>query len=250
MPLVSKSQLEGWYLVNSYIYDGYRSPRSPYGALISAFELHNETLSIYTHLLPGIYWLYQALSYNPVTQSFVCFAYLAGAYLGLASAFAHTFNIVDKRWSSMSWKADYTGIIMINLTHQILDTYILLDRGTLRSLAIVLEGGFAAYCIYDIIRGDQSHWRITYPMISSIILTVPAAAVAPSASPASHMSVYSMQCSAFVLLGGAFFVTRIPESLTNPNGIFNLLNSHVLLHLCIVAGVSCAYRSVPFLLQV
>lgn len=247
MPLVSKSQLEGWYLVNPYIHDGYRSPRSPYSAFLSAFEWHNETLTIYTHLLPGLYWLYQAFSYNPLTQTFVCFAYLAGAYLGLASAFAHTFNIVDRRWSSISWKADYTGIIMINLTHQILNTYILFDKGSLRSAAIVLEGCFAGYCIYDIIRGDQLHWRMTYPLISSL-LTVPSGFAASSASSASHMWIYSMQCSVFVLLGGAFFVTRIPESLTNPNGLFNSVNSHVLLHLCIVAGVSCAYGAVPFLL--
>ena len=243
MPLVSRTQLEGWYLVNPYIHDGYRSPRSPYRALLSAFELHNETLMIYTHLLPGIYWLYQAFSYNPFTQTFVCFAYLAGAYLGLASAFAHTFNIVDRRWSSMAWKADYTGIIIINLTHQILNTYILFDASKLRSIAIVLEGGFATYCIYDIIKGDRSHWRITYPLISSL-LTVPA-----FSGSRYEMWIYSAQCSAFVLLGGAFFVTRIPESLTNPNGIFNLVNSHVLLHLCIVAGVSCAYGAVPFLLN-
>jgi len=147
----------------------------------------------------------------------------------------------------MSWKADYTGIIMINLTHQILNTYILLDPSKLRSIAIVLEGVFAMYCIYDIIKGDRSHWRITYPLISSL-LTVPAAFAAFSGSR-YEMWVYSAQCSAFVLLGGAFFVTRIPESLTNPNGIFNLFNSHVLLHLCIVAGVSCAYGAVPFLLN-
>ena len=246
MPLVSKSQLEGWYLVNPYIHDGYRSPRSPYRAFLSAFELHNETLMIYTHLLPGIYWLYQTFSYCP-RDAFVCFAYLAGAYLGLASAFAHTFNIVDRRWSSISWKADYTGIIMINLTHQILNTYILLDPSKLRNLAIVLEGVFAMYCIYDIIKGDRSHWRITYPLISSL-LTVPAF-YSSSGTTRYEMWVYSAQCSAFVLLGGAFFVTRIPESLTNPNGIFNLVNSHVLLHLCIVAGVSCAYGAVPFLLN-
>jgi adiponectin receptor len=253
MPLVSKSQLEGWYLVNPYIYDGYRSPRSPYRAFLSAFELHNETLTIYTHLLPGLYWLYKAFSCvhetyydlsDPFTKGIIRFSYFAGAFLGLASAFRHIFHIVDYKWSDLTRKVDYTGIIIINLTHQILDTYILFSQYSIFKAVIVLEGMFAAFCIYYIIASDSpSHWRITYPAISSTVLTIPAIM-----SRASDLSVYSMQCSFFVLTaGGVFFKGRIPESLTNPNGLFNNFNSHVWHHIFIVAAVICAYKAIPAL---
>jgi hypothetical protein len=253
MSLVKLQYVENykWYLTNPYVKDGYRSPRSPLKAFLSAFELHNDNLNIYSHLLPGLIWLYMAFDCvkedyymlaTPTIQYIIHFAYSSGACMGITSAFAHTFNIIDIKWASFSWKCDFIGIVIVNLAHQILNA-IILFRGV--SLVIGLECAFAAFCIRDIIIRDRMtiHWNLTYPLITSV-MTIPAVGAAwlSDSVVLRQMAYHSACCTGFVITAGlVFFKGRIPERFWRSD----FLNSHVFHHLCIVAGIHCAFNSIP-----
>jgi predicted membrane channel-forming protein YqfA (hemolysin III family) len=179
----------------------------------------------------------------------ILFAYSGGAFTGISSAFAHTFNIVDKKWSAVCWKIDFIGIIIINLCHQFLDTFILLYKyPPAFEAAVYLEIIFATYCIIDIITNPtKSHWRITYPIVSSTILTIPSNTISyMSKSPLVHtLAISSIGCSALVIIGGSlFFIGKIPERFWNSPDIDNF-NSHIWHHLCIVAAIVSAFKSIP-----
>ena len=251
MSLIKYTELPVWYFKNPYVTSGYRSPRSLRYAFLSAFEWHNDTLNIYSHLIPGLIWLYSGftclseeyyLCASPLIQSIILFVYFSGAFMGLASAYAHVFHIIDKRWASLSWKVDFAGIIAVNLTHQILDTLILFKNPI---PYLLLEFIVAGLCLTDIImEWTTVHWGITYPLFSSIILTIP---VTLSGSP---LAKYSLGCSALVFIaGGAFFMGKVPERFWNPNGVLDNFNSHVWHHLCIVGAITCAFQAIPLLHQ-
>jgi predicted membrane channel-forming protein YqfA (hemolysin III family) len=251
MSLIKRTDLPAWYFHNPYVGTGYRAPRLAQYAFLSAFEWHNDTLNIYSHLLPGLLWLYNGLSCfseeyyihaSPLIRVIIVSAYFSGAFMGFASAYAHTFHIVDRRWAAFSWKVDFAGIIAINLTHQILDSLILFKNPT---SFLLLECIIAVLCLTDVImEWTTVHWGLTYPLLSSTILTIP---VALSGSP---LAIYSLGCSAFVFIaGGAFFMGRAPERFWNPNGILDNFNSHVWHHLCIVGALTCAFQAIPLLRQ-
>lgn len=264
MSLVRLEQLESvkeWYNINPFVTGGYRLPRSPLNALFSAFEWHNETLTIYSHLLPGIVWLYMFFNCvkedyyilsEPFTQNVIRYSYLSASLLGLASGTAHTFHIVNRAWSIVSWKLDFIGIIAINLCHQILDTYTVFHNNPKYiKLSVAIESIFALYCCIDIIVNlTNIHWGITYSSISSIILTLPATYISyhNDSLLLKRFSSYSRSCSYMVFIAGTiFFLGKIPERLWNPNGIFDNFNSHTWHHIFIVASIIYAFKAIPFL---
>lgn len=254
MKLLHLQQLEPWYQGNPYIRGSYRAPRSPLHAVLSAFEWHNETLNIYTHLLPAVIWTWMFLTCRsedwyrlaePLTQYIILYTYAAGAFMGFASAAAHTFYIVNEKWYTACWKLDFIGIIAVNLTHQILDTYILCYQNPfLFHTALTLEALFASLCTYDIIaERTKIQWGIVYPIVSSTVLTLPAAM-----QGFYELSIPSVLCTFFVFLGGGvFYIGKIPERLWNPNGVLDTVNSHVLFHICIVASFVSASSVIPSL---
>ena len=251
---VQLHQLVPWYQGNPYIRGSYRAPRSPLHALLSAFEWHNETLNIYTHFLPAIVWTWMLFSCvnehwyrlaEPLTQYIILYTYAAGAFMGFASAVAHTFYIVNEKLYVLCWKLDFIGIIAVNLTHQILDTYILCYQNpSLFHTALTLEAAAAALCMYDVIAEKTGvNWAIIYAILSSTVLTLPAAM-----QGFYELSIPSVLCTFFVFLGGGvFYIGKIPERLWNPNGVLDTVNSHVLFHICIVASFVSASSVIPSL---
>jgi hypothetical protein len=125
----------------------------------------------------------------------------------------------------------YTGIIMINLAHQILDTFIFTWHIPMRfHILLGIECHFAAYCIRRIWIEERSHWAITYPILSSIAAFAAGGELAP----------YSRACSAWVFTAGVFFIGKIPERW----GVL-AIHSHVLHHICIVIAVTYAFETLP-----
>jgi adiponectin receptor len=254
--------IKDWYIVNPFVTGGYRKPRPPNEAFLSIFEWHNETLNIYSHLLPGLIWLYMLFSCvnndyfihsDLITQYIIRYAYFSASFVCLASSFAHTFNIVDRRWSYISWNLDFTGIIVINLSHQILDSFVLFKvinkSSQIFQISLLLELLFALYCINDIIN-EKKFWKILYPIISSTILTFPVVWYSFKSNNIllREVSLYSLECSLFIFIaGGFFFIGKIPERFWNPEGMFNNFNSHVWHHLFIVSSIIVAFRALPLL---
>jgi predicted membrane channel-forming protein YqfA (hemolysin III family) len=187
------SNLPKWYLisVNPYILNNYRTiksneiTRSFIDCILSLFTLHNETFNVYSHLLPGIYFIFSLAS--TIKQNYylialiqykfcILFGYFSAIFMCLSSALAHTFYIIDPYWSNTLWKLDFISIIIINLSHQIYDIILLSKILNNLILYIGLAILFALYCIFQIWYGEiktRRYWVITYPIISFIILTLP-----------------------------------------------------------------------------
>lgn len=249
-------------MINPYVTGGHRTwVKSPYRAMLSAFEWHNDTLNIYTHIIPGIVWMYMfftcgdneyyALS-SPAARSVISLTYFGGGLMGITSGIAHTFSVIDQRWADACWKLDCLGIIAINFGHQAFDGFLLLHSwDVLYWTLVVLQGLFALYCAVDAFTEKSGiTWGIVYPALSSTVLTLPNVAIGYTCgSPLQQeLAMYSLGCSAFVFVaGGVFYAGKIPERVWNPNGAFNNFNSHVWHHVCIVISILIAYQSIPLL---
>ena len=116
-------EVPSWYAHNSFILTGYRPvTKSIPLSLRSLLQLHNETVNIYTHLIPGIFVLLASYSFDRyfttrfpqatwtdqlvfrifLTASVVCFG---------TSAAYHTLICHSEGYASLWVKADYVAII-------------------------------------------------------------------------------------------------------------------------------------------
>ena len=103
-----------------HIYSGYRAPMSPLKAIKSILRWHNETVNIWTHLVPFlvsvpimIYVFTVAL--QPHGASAMEIAMFVVAALGVESVFVcsslfHTMGCVSKECNSFYSKFDFTAI--------------------------------------------------------------------------------------------------------------------------------------------
>ncbi|KAI0856722.1 mPR-like GPCR protein [Xylaria cubensis] len=124
--LISYEELPAWHQDNPFIRHGYRPiSRSTIACLRSLAYLHNETLNIYTHLIPaaaalfvGVAWVLSYLRQRYVdvgVSDYAILAFLlsaAAACLGISSAY-HTLmshsRDVEARWLRL----DFVGIIIL-----------------------------------------------------------------------------------------------------------------------------------------
>ena len=249
-------------MINPYVTGGHRTwVKTPARAFLSAFEWHNDTLNIYTHLIPGILWMYLFFTradneyYMPASaaaRSVITVNYFGAGLMGITSGIAHTFSVIDSRWAAACWKLDCLGIIAVNFGHQAFDTFLLLHTwDTLYWIAFLLQAVIAVHCAIDAITEKSGiTWGLVYPAVFSTVLTLPNAAISYAiGSPLEQqMALYSVGCSAFVFVaGGVFYAGKIPERVWNPNGALNNFNSHVWHHVCIVLSILTAYQSIPLL---
>jgi adiponectin receptor len=269
------TDLPQWYLisVNPYILNNYRIVksnltsndliRSFIDCIKSLFILHNETFNIYTHLLPGTYFIFSLLS--TIKQNYyllaliqykfcILFGYFSAIFMCISSALAHTFYIIDPNWSTALWKLDFTGIIVINLSHQIYDIILLSKILNNLILFIGIAILFALYCIYRICYGElktRRFWVITYPVISFSVLTFPLFVYSQYISDniiLKNASYGSLKCSIIVFISGLiFFKGKFPEKYFNPYEIFNNFNSHTFHHILIILSILSCFESIPVL---
>ena len=247
--MLRRSQIPSWYKSSIYIDTGYRAPSTYIKSVASIFQIHNETLNIHTHFWPGILFLYMLFK-EPFNKPFEINLCLGAGYIGaitcmFTSAFSHTFKNIDSRISNICSKVDYIGIIVVNLSHQYLDTYILFQNSELFYRFILIESFFATVCIKHTLEGLGSVWALIYPLISCLYSFYTYMYVTPIYKNAAEAS---LQCSIYVILAGlVFFKGHIPERLCNPGKIFYIVNSHVMHHICIVFAILSALNASKYL---
>lgn len=125
--LLSYDELPAWQKDSPFIIHGYRpESNSAHACFASWLYLHNETINIYTHLLPGIVFLasevmiyqYFEASYPMATVSdrliFAFFLLTAVLCLGLSAMF-HTFLSHSPHVSHIWLQLDFVGIIVLIL---------------------------------------------------------------------------------------------------------------------------------------
>ncbi|KAI1813688.1 mPR-like GPCR protein [Poronia punctata] len=126
--LISYEELPSWHQDNPFIKHGYRPISNSTAACLRSWAtLHNETLNIYTHLIPAVLalvigeaWVLSYLRHqyaNLGAGDYVIFAFLLSAMaacLGISSAY-HTLmshsQEVEARWLRL----DFVGIIVLTL---------------------------------------------------------------------------------------------------------------------------------------
>lgn len=230
------------YKINPYILGSYRRSSTAIESLSSIFQWHNETLNIHTHLWPSLYFLYSLFnlpSLHDDVKLCVIAGYLGGFMCTFSSAIHHTFYNTPLR--SLTSKLDSVGIIAVNLSHQILNTFLIFDSPAFHSL-IVCEGIFASICVIGVQRGYGNFWGMAYPIITCLT-TIPV-----MYSKNLEAARASFTCTAFVILSGTlFYKGKCPESLCNPRGIFDCWNSHVWHHICIVFAIMSALQAATYI---
>lgn len=124
--LISYEELPGWHQDNPFIRHGYRPiSRSAIACFQSWGFLHNETLNIYTHLIPaaaalfiGEAWVLAYLRQRYVdvgASDYAIFAFLlsaASACLGISSAY-HTLMSHSQEIEARWLRLDFVGIIIL-----------------------------------------------------------------------------------------------------------------------------------------
>jgi len=126
--LISYEELPAWHQDNPFIKHGYRPISHNTAACLRSWtSLHNETLNIYTHLIPAVLtlvigeaWVLSYLRHqytNVGASDYVIFAFLlsaAAACLGISSAY-HTLMSHSKEVEARWLRLDFVGIIVLTL---------------------------------------------------------------------------------------------------------------------------------------
>lgn len=126
-PLVSYNQIPEWYRDNEYIRHGYRPvSESASRSFASWFYMHNETLNIYTHMLPAVYFLISTgsllshlrMKYENMTFLdacvFIFFLAMATTCLGLSTIY-HTLLNHSQSVETIWLRLDLSGIVFLTL---------------------------------------------------------------------------------------------------------------------------------------
>lgn len=134
--LIRLDQLPPWHQENEYIIRGYRPiSNSVLGSLQSWTYLHNESVNIFSHLLPGIFagalilvadQLFVArypLASSTDRGMFVLFL-LSTATCFVLSAAYHTLLNHSEEYAHSSLKADYCGILTMILGNFVSGEYV------------------------------------------------------------------------------------------------------------------------------
>ena len=127
LDLLSYDDIPPWYQDNEFIRHGYRPMSSSTRASFASWlYLHNETINIYSHLLPGVLFLVgegvlcpyiHALYPNATVIDHVVFAFflLAAAMCLGFSATYHTLTNHSVQVSGIWLRFDFVGIIVLTL---------------------------------------------------------------------------------------------------------------------------------------
>ncbi|GMM35374.1 PAQR-type receptor [Saccharomycopsis crataegensis] len=148
-----------WQKDNHYIFSGYVKETLSYlECLRSLTYLHNESVNIYTHLLPGtvffggIFWFFEYyMEYFPSTTwqdqfAFSLFSFGAATALTLSSCF-HCLKSHSECVATFGNKLDYLGIIILIITSMVsILYYSLIDLPGIRNFFWGLTMAFGAVC--------------------------------------------------------------------------------------------------------
>jgi adiponectin receptor len=125
--LLSYHEIPEWYQDNEFICHGYRPvSNSTHACFASLFSLHNETVNIYSHLIPGIlflvaeglvYWHLHTKYPNATISDHLIFAFflLTAVICLVTSATYHTLTNHSKNVSNLWLRLDFVGIIILTL---------------------------------------------------------------------------------------------------------------------------------------
>jgi len=261
MRLISIKELPAWYPVNPYVREGYRPPMNVVDTLQTLFQWHNETLNIYTHLLPGLYFLACLLFKEPGCSGDCRYleatGYSAATIMGFTSAIGHTLYSSSPWFNQFAWRIDFIGIIAINSMHLFSDTFllcsILLQSTELYYTILSIELIWILFVVYRIAWGPlkaAEEWGLLVPILTCVPVTIPLYTyiqLFEKDPRIQAISQPSLNCTLCILVAGlVFFKGRFPERLY-PHRIIDYFSSHVWHHLFCLAAVISAFQAFPLI---
>ncbi|KAI9746294.1 MAG: hypothetical protein M1818_000005 [Claussenomyces sp. TS43310] len=257
--LLAYEELPDWHQDNECIRQGYRAVSNSSCACFASWSyLHNETVNIYTHLIPAIFILitaslaygYLQIAYPAATATdrlIFAFFFLAAATCLALSALYHTLLNHSQYVSGLWLRLDFLGIIILTLGKFISGVYVafycepflyrtywtmITTLGTI-TMAIVVNPRF-----------QGRRWR-TFRALAFIatglsgFVPVLHGIFKFGFTPALRRSGlgYYLAEGVLLMLGAFFYTTRIPESL-RPGKFDVFFSSHQIFHILVVLAAT------------
>lgn len=236
---------------------GYRHPQSSATAcILSLFQMTNETLNIWTHLLPFWFfvWRFVTALYGIDVQndsySWPLLVYMSTSCVyPLASSCAHTFSSMSKNARHICYFLDYGAVNLFSLGSAIAycaysfpdtlvctpfrDYYI-----TLAVLNTIISTGLSCYSRFLELHkpGLCKMLRVlafAYPYTWDSLPIFYRVFLFPGEGPQNEVTLYHQKHVAITLLATFFYSAHLPERLAP--GCFDYIgHSHQLFHVCVI----------------
>ncbi|XP_047717751.1 membrane progestin receptor gamma isoform X2 [Prionailurus viverrinus] len=236
---------------------GYRHPQSSATAcVLSLFQMTNETLNIWTHLLPFWFFTWRFVTALYVTDiwndsySWPLFVYMGTSCVyPLASSCAHTFNSMSKNARHICYFLDYGAVnlfslgsaiaysaysipnVMVNTTFH--DYYV-----PLAVLNTIISTGLSCYSRFLEIQkpGLCKMLRVlafAYPYTWDSLPIFYRLFLLSGDGAQSEAALYHQKHTAMTLLASFFYSAHLPERLA-PGRFDYIGHSHQLFHVCVI----------------
>ncbi|KAG0155093.1 Hly-III-like protein [Penicillium digitatum] len=253
--LLHWDDLPHWQRDNHHIHTGYRPASSSF---LSSFQslgyVHNETVNIYTHLLPAMmaapvaYWLYHLLSprYRDAADSdilaFSCFFAGAAFCLGMSATY-HTISNHSPTVARIGNALDYIGIVGLivgSFVPSVFYGFYCVPDLQHRYWAMICTIGLGCVIVSASPRFRTPRWR---PFRATMFVGMGLSAVFPILHGAFLFGLDRMQQQIglnwlvfqgfLYILGAGIYAARVPERLMP--GKFDIVgSSHQIFHVLVV----------------
>lgn len=242
--------------VTSSIHTGYRVGLSPLRTARSVFELHNETVNVWTHMVPLVMGLHiLAQTHVPLCEwdldAFVTHLSVFGSMVvaPATSCFTHLFWMAEHPSLRYIWAFDFVGVVVAVVTGGLGAFWFVLRgspvaRGFSVTMYLVLAYILMTKAVREHIRHTDTiplYPRESFPefrlptvwlVLLGWIVPLTIGAMMEQAGPVRDAVMDAWVCPMCVVVGGAFLVNEFPESMA-PKGTFDIFgSSHQIWHAC------------------
>uniref|UniRef100_A0A8C0SB87 Progestin and adipoQ receptor family member 5 n=1 Tax=Canis lupus familiaris TaxID=9615 RepID=A0A8C0SB87_CANLF len=236
---------------------GYRHPQSSATAcVLSLFQMTNETLNIWTHLLPFWFFVWRFVTALYVTDiqndsySWPLFVYMGTSCVyPLASSCAHTFSSMSRNARHICYFLDYGAVNLFSLGSAIaysaysipdvmVDTTFHDYYVTLAVLNTIVSTGLSCYSRFLEIQkpGLCKVLRVlafAYPYTWDSLPIFYRLFLVPGESAQNEAVLYHQKHTAMTLLASFLYSAHLPERLA-PGRFDYIGHSHQLFHVCVI----------------
>ncbi|KAH8695326.1 putative hemolysin-III channel protein Izh2 [Talaromyces proteolyticus] len=255
--LLHWDELPAWLRDNHHIHTGYRPASSSFlGSFQSLTYIHNETVNIYSHLLPALvtipagFLLYQVLAprYRTASNSdiaaFACFFVGAAFCLGMSATY-HTISNHSPAVARIGNALDYVGIVSL-ITGSFIPTlyYGFYCEPSLRRVywTMITTIGFICTLVCVTPRFRTPEWR---PFRAAMFVSMGLSGLVPVLHGLWLYDIEQMTYQIgldwlllqgfLYILGATIYAARVPERLWP--GKFDILgSSHQIFHVLVVCA--------------
>lgn len=260
-------ELPSWQRDNDKILSGYiKETNSFKRCLQSLFYFHNESINVYSHLIPSVIYMAMAMflfdklcikvfpSTTLYDYIFINIFLLGCATCLLFSGCFHCLKQHSEAQSKLWSKIDYLGIIVLISCSMISVIYYgYFDHPDMMTCFISMVVILGTICSLVVTNDtfDQQHWK---PVRATFFVMFALSGLIPMVFGIikfGYLEVLNRICLKFIwletvfyLLGAVIYGCKLPESLLMPGTVDLLGNSHQMFHCMVVLGSICHCKAV------